>query len=131
MSKLCSAKASSMSRWVHWKYHSPAKFNLSRPIWSTHFWSVGRDTELMREVSDESNECDKSSESSESIIVAATATTYTGTATSCGISCQRSGTATATTATSSSATANNGYEFGAESGEEIGIIGKHYKFSDD
>ena len=63
MPSLYSRKASSVSRWLHWNSHAPAKFNLSRPVRGTHFWAVGRDTQLMQARANERAECDKSCQS--------------------------------------------------------------------
>lgn len=134
MSKLCSAKASSMSRWLHWRNHSPAKFELSRPVWPTSFWGLARDDKHVREVNDESDKRDESSEPSESDSNATPTCTCARTSSRHGwrIPCKCSGaTASTSSSTSSSATTPSVYEFGTEDGEEIGIIGQHYKFSDD
>ena len=63
MPSLYSRKASSVSRWLHWNSHAPAKFNLSRPVRGTHFWAVGRDKQLMQARANERAECDKSCQS--------------------------------------------------------------------
>jgi len=63
MSSLYSRKPSSVSRWLHWNSHAPAKFNLSRPVRGTHFWAVGRDKQLMQARANERGERDQSCQS--------------------------------------------------------------------
>ena len=50
-----------MSRWLHGTNNRAAAINLSRPLQPTYFWSLGRDAEYVRQIT---NECDKRNEPS-------------------------------------------------------------------
>ena len=62
MSKLCSRKASSMSRWVRGIYNTAANFVMSGSLRAAAGRTLDRDTEHVRQINDQSPECLKSGE---------------------------------------------------------------------